>query len=98
MPVGWHDAAGEGRKRERGGCSTPIGRQRPSQQRPEAGRRGRHGVAMPHNWPEQGRGGGGGRPMGSSGTLPVGVGQTLFKPFQNSLNRFKQTSNCANFI
>jgi hypothetical protein len=59
MPVGWHDAAGEGRKRERGGCSTPIGRQRPSQQRPEAGRRGRHGVAMPHNWPEQGRGGGG---------------------------------------
>jgi hypothetical protein len=25
------------------------------------------------------------------------VGQTVFKPFQNSLNRFKQTSNHSNF-
>jgi hypothetical protein len=35
--------------------------------------------------------------VGLSGTVPVGVGQTVFKPFQNSLNRFKQTSNHSNF-
>jgi hypothetical protein len=29
--------------------------------------------------------------------VPVGAGQMVFKPFQNSLNRIKQTSNRSNF-
>jgi hypothetical protein len=33
----------------------------------------------------------GGRPVKSGGTVPIGTGQTVFKPFQISLNRFKQT-------
>jgi hypothetical protein len=35
--------------------------------------------------------------VGSGGTVPVGAGQMVFKPFQNSLNRIKQTSNRSNF-
>jgi hypothetical protein len=35
--------------------------------------------------------------MGSGGTMLVGAGQTVFKPFQNSLSRFKQTLNHSNF-
>jgi hypothetical protein len=39
----------------------------------------------------------GGWPVGSGGMVRVGVGQTVFKLFQNSLNRLKQTLNCSNF-
>jgi hypothetical protein len=35
--------------------------------------------------------------VGSGSTVPVGAGQTVFEPFQNSLNQFKQTLNRSNF-
>jgi hypothetical protein len=55
------------------------------------------GAAQPCREPGPNRGGGG-RRTGGVGWHSVGRrGQTVFKLFQNSLNRFKQTSNRSNF-
>jgi hypothetical protein len=79
--MGCRHTIGEVRERRGEGGSTVVGRcGRPATARR---RRARHGNAT---WPVQTWEGEGGGPVGLGGTVSVGAGQTIFKPFANSLN------------